>query len=246
MGSTGSSDNDNQTPRKPPSKKSNKNEIGTLREISDETVMKSDENEDRDKNGNEEIGSEQIIYLEESEDSEVRKDGNESDYSVPSHETRSKKKKKKKKKGKTNSKQNKSKSVSEITDDDIESIIDKAVQKSIEKMIPRVATTLKDTIFEKVDASIKKMEDKFEVAQNQFERERVMNVMRHDKLDQYTRRDNLILIGMKEQTEETTDTLVEMATEACAAMTVEVKKESVTEIRRIGKETREKNRPVFM
>ena len=67
-----------------------------------------------------------------------------------------------------------------------------------------------------------------------------------EKLEQFSRRDNIIVDGIKEKDNETTEDMIGYITEFCTAMDVNILKESIGDIHRIGKRTTRKNRRILL
>jgi hypothetical protein len=124
----------------------------------------------------------------------------------------------------------------------ISEIIDQAVSKALATIVP----IMKNLILEVVDQRFEKMKEEMNILHNQVQMTRVRNVIELDAQEQYSRRDNLLITGIKEEEGENTNTLIENVQELLSAIDIKMEANAVSAIHRIGKPRTEKNRTVIV
>lgn len=125
---------------------------------------------------------------------------------------------------------------------DVTIIIEQTVKKALAGIVP----IIKEVINDAVDKRLKRIEEQYKEVRDQVERNRVRSVMEADKAEQYSRRDNIIISGIKEEDNEQVDSMIGKVLEVCAAINAPVKKEDISAIHRLGKRRADKNRAIIV
>ena len=124
----------------------------------------------------------------------------------------------------------------------IAEIIDEAVAKAVATIVP----IIKNLILEAVEERNERIHEELKTVNRKIQRNRVRSVMEIDELEQYSRRDNLLITGMLEGENENTDTLMDNALEIFSAIGSHIVKNDISAIHRIGKPGPGKNRTVIV
>lgn len=124
----------------------------------------------------------------------------------------------------------------------ISEILENTVQKALAKLVP----VIKNIIEEAIEKTVNQLSKDLDQIREEMKQEKVKNRIAQDKAEQYSRRDNLIITGIKEQATETTGSLVDTVLEVCRTMEAHVTKENITAIHRLGKKNEGKNRAVII
>ena len=123
-----------------------------------------------------------------------------------------------------------------------------AAEKAITNLLPRIVEAISGSVVEIMHKKMEEMENKIVELENDLKKERILNVMRQDKHEQFTRRDNVVVEGIKEknQGEETRETLILSVQAVANSIGVRMNKESVGDIHRVGRRRDGKPRPVVI
>ena len=151
--------------------------------------------------------------------------------------TKAAQKKKKKKKGKD--------SKTDSTHINIEQQVTRAVEKAITNILPHVCEAIANTVTQKMERKIGRLERQVENLKSDLEMEKVKNVIKQEKAEQYGKRDNFILHGVKERDGEKTEDLINCVVDLGGFVDLPINKDAIGDIYRIGRK-REKNRPIIV
>ena len=126
-------------------------------------------------------------------------------------------------------------------------VVKEAVRSCMEEMMPQIIGSINETITESVKVRLDELDERVAVLSNKAEQSRVLSVIESDRQEQFQRRDNILIQGIKEVEQETTDMLVSKVVELCDSIGVKVEKPSIGDIHRLGKKgARSKARPVLV
>ncbi len=123
-----------------------------------------------------------------------------------------------------------------------------AVRGCMEEMMPQIVNCITETINEGFKAKLEELDDRVAALALKGDQTRVLSAIESDRQEQYLRRDNIIIQGMKEVEGETVDKLMATVVELCHSIGVKVEKAAIGDIHRLGKRQGERNkaRPVLV
>ena len=116
----------------------------------------------------------------------------------------------------------------------------------IEEIMENRIVRMEELFERKLETLERSYERRISKIEEENELERIKYKMDMEKLEQFSRRDNIIVDGIKEKDNETTEDMIGYITEFCTAMDVNILKESIGDIHRIGKRTTGKNRRILL
>lgn len=154
---------------------------------------------------------------------------------------------KKGKNKKSKKSKNKEQSGSELNPAMIQAVKE-AVKGCMVEMMPDIIRCITETINETVKNKLDELDEKVATLTLRNDQTRVLSVMESDRQEQYQRRDNIIVQGIREVEEENTDQLIERVVELCDSVGVRVEKAAIGDIHRLGKNrgAQNKARPVLL
>lgn len=123
-----------------------------------------------------------------------------------------------------------------------------AAEKAITNLLPTIVEAISGSVVESLEKKLEEMESKIERLENELWKEKVINAMRQDKHEQFARRDNVVIEGIREKPEgeETRDTLIASVQTIAEVIGVRLTKESIGDIHRVGRRSGGKVRPVVV
>ena len=121
----------------------------------------------------------------------------------------------------------------------------KAVKDAAAAILPGIANIVSMAVFTAVSAVMKDIMDKIMCTSSETKR---INLLQHydcDRLEQYTRRDNLRIFGIEEDPEEDEDVLEAKVMEVAAEVGVKLEANDISITHRLGRPG-ERGRPVIV
>ena len=125
---------------------------------------------------------------------------------------------------------------------ELQDMIQAAVNNAITALIP----IIKSIVEESLEKKVKQLSEEVEQAREELKQERVKNRMAMDKMEQYSRRDNLVISGIREKKDETTEELRDSVLEVCKIISAQVTPDSIAAVHRLGRWKEGKTRPVII
>ena len=149
---------------------------------------------------------------------------------------------------KKNRKKTKTKNASsqEQGNEDIPMSVSDVIENSVQKALTSLIPVIKNIVEEAMEKKVTQLSKDLDKMREEMRQEKARNRIAQDKAEQYSRRDNLIITGIKEQEAETSGSLVGTVLEVCTSIGAQVTKEHITAIHRLGKKREGKNRAVII
>lgn len=132
--------------------------------------------------------------------------------------------------------------------DEYQNKMDVAVERAISKLLPVLIAAITNALEEKVEKRMEKLQSDIKTLRSEVEQEKARNMIRDDKNEQFVRKDCFVVEGVKEVPEgrECTESLVTAIVKLGDTIKVQIAKESIGDIYRIGKRGGAKTRPIVV
>ena len=130
------------------------------------------------------------------------------------------------------------------------SIVEGRESRSVSKdvvavLLPGIANIISVAVSTAVSTSMKELDERMTNKLAEVQRQCLLNKYDNDKMEQYSRRENLCISGIDEEENETNDVLEAKVTELAGNIGVELKPDDISVAHRMGK-PKEGGRPVIV
>ena len=123
--------------------------------------------------------------------------------------------------------------------------IARVVEVTIQNLLPTIVETIRSAVEKSCEKKMSALEGELLTLKESLERDRVLAKIQNDKMEQYSRRENVKVYGMKEREGEKEGDLISLLEEVGTAMEVEVDSKAISAIHRLGRKE-QGTRPVIV
>ena len=123
--------------------------------------------------------------------------------------------------------------------------VSKTVKDAVATILPSIANIISVAVSTAVSSALKRLDESMTSKLAKVQRQCLPNKYENDKMEQYSRRENLRIFGINEEANETEDVLEAKVIELAGDIGVEIKPDDISVAHRMGK-PREGGRPVIV
>ena len=116
-----------------------------------------------------------------------------------------------------------------------ENKLQEALQRAITAMMPTLVDNIAAKITESMEKKFQDMQEEIDSLKENLQRVVTRDAMARDRLEQFEKRDNVIVYELEEDDEESTDDLTKKFSDLCSFIGVKIEKEDISAINRLGR-----------